>query len=55
MCCFLLSLGTEQDDDDFDDDDEQDEEQDSELASNDSDALVIHERYEKKLRNIFGT
>ena len=52
---FLLSLGTEQDDDDFDDDDEEDEEQDSELASNDSDALVIHERYEKKLRNIFGT
>ena len=41
-------------DDDWDDSEGNDEE-DEDAASDNSDSLVIYERYEKKLRNIFGT
>jgi hypothetical protein len=39
-------------DDDWEETEEDEEEDDA--ASGDSDSLVIHERYEKKLRNVFG-
>tara|TARA_B100000519_G_C13916369_1_gene284632 strand:+ start:99 stop:398 length:300 start_codon:yes stop_codon:yes gene_type:complete len=42
-----------QDEDEDEEDDDEDDEPGS--GSENSDDLVIHERYEKKLRNVFGT
>ena len=56
-CCFVLTTNAcdesaSPQDEEWEETEEDDDDEDA--ASGDSDSLVIHERYEKKLRNVFG-